>query len=72
MTKAKLKITDMHCTACAINIDFDLEDLPGVKSAVTNYARAESVVEFDESKISIRDILSCIKTSGYNATQNLS
>ncbi len=67
MTTAKFKIDNMHCTACALNIDFDLEDLPGVKSASTNYARSESVVEFDESKISARDILSRIKSTGYTA-----
>ena len=69
MTKAKLKITDMHCTACAMNIDFDLEDLPGIKSAVTNYAKSESTVEFDETKTSVEKILTCIKSTGYTASK---
>lgn len=69
MTKIRLKIKNMHCSACAMNIDFVLEDQPGVKSASTNYARSESTVDFDESKTSVKAILHCIKTSGYEAIQ---
>jgi copper chaperone CopZ len=69
MKTIKLKIIDMHCTACALNIDFDLEDLPGVKSAATNYARSACTVQYDESKTTVKDILTCIKKSGYEATQ---
>lgn len=72
MTKAKLKIVDMHCTACALNIDFDLEDLPGVKSASTNYAKSETIVEFDETRVSLQAILSAIRKTGYTAVANVS
>lgn len=67
MTKTRLKITDMHCTACAMNIDFELEDLPGVKSSTTNYAKSECFVEYDESKTSLNQITRCINTVGYRA-----
>lgn len=65
MKKIKLKIDGMHCTSCAMNIDFDLEDL-GV-NAKTNYAKQESEVEFDEQKISLKQILEQIKKTGYQA-----
>lgn len=68
MTKIKLKIDNMHCTSCAMNIDFDLEDLTGVKSAKTNYAKQESEVEYDESEIELKDIINQIKKTGYTAT----
>lgn len=67
MVKKKLKIEDMHCTSCALTIDMDLEDLKGVKSAKTSYAKAETEVEFDEEKIDDQLILETIKKSGYNA-----
>jgi len=67
MKKIKLKIADMHCTACAMNIDFDLEDLPGVKQASTNYAKSECVVEYDAAKTSSKEIVGCIKKTGYSA-----
>lgn len=66
MKKIKVKIDGMHCTSCAMNIDFDLEDL-GVKSSKTNYAKQESEVEFDEEKIKTQDILDQIKKTGYPA-----
>lgn len=67
MTKAKLKIDGMHCTSCSMNIDFDLEDLEGVKTAKTNYAKQESEVEFDQSKVDIKRILFTIEKTGYRA-----
>lgn len=65
MTKKKLKIQGMHCSSCAINIDFDLEDLEAVKSAKTSYARQECEIEFDEGKISHQTIIQTIKKTGY-------
>ena len=60
-----LKITGMHCVACALNIDLDLEEVPGAKSAKTNYARQITEVEYDESKTSLEIIKSTIAKTGY-------
>ncbi len=66
--KIKLKITGMHCTSCAMNIDGDLEDyVKGVTSSSTNYAKAETEVEFDEKKVKIEQIVDQIKKTGYQA-----
>lgn len=65
--KKKFKIEGMHCTSCAMNIDFDLEDLEGVKSANTNYAKSETEVEFDEEKVGVTQIVKSIEKSGYKA-----
>lgn len=67
VVKKKLKIEGMHCTSCALNIDFDLEDLEGVEKAKTSYAKQECIVEFEEGKISEDLILEAIKKSGYKA-----
>lgn len=66
MTKKKLKICDMHCVSCALNIDFDLEDLEGIKSAKTSYAKCECEVEFDEEKLTLEKIIEAIKKTGYS------
>lgn len=63
----KLKIEGMHCTSCAMNIDFDLEDLEGVKSVNTNYAKSETEIEFDEAKVTIEKIIKSIEKTGYKA-----
>lgn len=67
MIKKKLKIEGMHCTSCAMNIDFDLEDIDGVKSAKTSYAAQVTEVEFDSEKVNDQVILETIKKTGYNA-----
>ena len=65
--KAVLKITGMHCTSCAMNIDGDLEDyVKGVKSAKTSYAKQECEVEFEED-VQIEQIITQIKETGYQA-----
>ncbi|KKS13143.1 hypothetical protein A2617_01480 [Candidatus Daviesbacteria bacterium RIFOXYD1_FULL_41_10] len=65
MKKIKLKIEGMHCTSCALSIDMDLEDLEGVKSANTSYAKQETEVEYDKEKIELEQILDKIKELGF-------
>lgn len=67
MKKIKLDIKGMHCSSCAMNIDFDLEDIDGVKSAKTSYAKQVTEVEFDEDKIKENDIKDQIRKTGYEA-----
>ena len=65
MTKKKLKIDGMHCTSCAMNIDFDLEDVQGIKSAKTSYASQVCEVIFDEGKVDVKTIFGVIEKIGY-------
>jgi P-type Cu+ transporter len=67
MKKIKFAIKGMHCSSCAMNIDFDLEDIKGVKSAKTSYARQETEIEFDENEVSSKLLLDKIKDIGYEA-----
>lgn len=62
----KLKISGMHCASCAMNIDGELED-KGVKEASTSYAKEETKVVFDDSKISIQEMVDAIQGLGYQA-----
>lgn len=66
-TKTKLKISGMHCTSCAMNIDGELEDTDGVKAANTSYAKSITEVEFDLNKLTLEKVISTIKTAGYAA-----
>jgi len=67
MKAITLKIQDMHCTSCAMNIDGELEDTEGVLSSSTNYAKALTRVEFDEEKVGVEKLLEAVKRAGYNA-----
>lgn len=67
MQKKKFKIEGMHCTSCAMNIDFDLEDLKGIKKSQTSYAKSETEIEFDLEEVSEEVIIETISKSGYTA-----
>ena len=60
-----IKIKKMHCPSCAINIDGALEDLDGVHTASTNYAKGETQINFDPQKITLQVIETTIKNLGY-------
>ena len=68
MIKKKFIISGMHCTSCAMNIDGELEDTEGVKQANTNYAKSQTEVEYDESKLNDKRITEIIKKTGYTAS----
>ena len=65
MTKKVLKIDGMHCVSCTMLVDGDLEDLKGVKSAKTNFAKASCEVEFDEKEVNIEKIVKTVHGTGY-------
>ena len=67
MIKKKFQIKGMHCVSCAMTVDGAVEDLAGVKSARTNYARQFSEVEYDDKKVTDVQIIAVIEAAGYKA-----
>ena len=67
IVRKKFKISGMHCSSCAMIIDFDLEDI-GVKSSKTSYTKQETEVEFDEEKMELKQIINKIKEAGYKVS----
>ncbi len=65
--KKHFQIRGMHCVGCAMTVDGALEDLPGVKSARTNYARQVAEVEYDERKVTDARLIEAIRAAGYQA-----
>lgn len=60
-----LKLSGLHCTSCATNIDLTLEDLSGVISSNTNYAKSELIVSFDPLQTNHNSIKKTIIDLGY-------
>lgn len=67
--KKSLKINGMHCTSCAMRIDFELIDLPGVVAANTNFAKSQIEIEFDDQLITLPKIAAKIKQLGYEVAE---
>ncbi len=65
MKTITLKIIGIHCTNCAVNIDFELEDLKGIKEATTNYATQQTVVSYDPKVTSLQKIREIIQKLDY-------
>ena len=63
------KIEGMHCSSCAMNIDFDLEDLDGVEKSQTSYAKQETAVEYDSSVVTLPKLIGQIQKTGYSAKE---
>jgi copper chaperone CopZ len=60
------KIKGMHCTSCAMNIDGALEDTEGVFSSKTSYAQSKVEIEYDKSKVSLKQLSKVIEDQGYS------
>lgn len=67
LTGRVFQISGMHCGSCAMNIDAELEDLPGVSEASTSYKQGQVVVQADDS-VTDQQIMTAISNLGYEAT----
>lgn len=63
-----LKISGMHCTSCAMSIDFELEDIAGVKKTTTSYAKQTVQITYDPTLVSLDRIQSAIASLGYSTS----
>ena len=63
--KILLKISGMHCSACAMDIDGTLEDTKGVIESNTSYAKSETTVKFDADKLQEVGLMDLIRKVGY-------
>jgi P-type Cu+ transporter len=68
MTRKQFRIEGMHCVGCAMTIDSALEDLHGVVSASTSYAKQIANVVYDDSKVTEEQVVEAVREAGYRAT----
>jgi len=69
MTKrVTLKIDGMECPNCAMILESMEDKLKGVKKAEASYHKAQLIVEFNESELSVDQIKAEVKRLGYVAT----
>src|SRR3989344_9393 len=65
LSKELIPISGMHCASCALTIEKALKNVPGVESAVVNYANEKASVSFDSSKTNKSMLFNAIEKSGY-------
>jgi copper chaperone CopZ len=64
-TTITLKLNGLHCSSCSLNIDSELEDIPGVIETNTSYAKQESVITYNPDLVSPAKFISAIESLGY-------
>ena len=64
--KKVFRVPDMECPNCAMHLE-GLEDaLPGVKRINASYKKQVMEVEFDETKLSVEQIITAANAIGYH------
>lgn len=71
LQKIQLPIIDMHCSTCALTIEKEVKKLPGIKSAVVNYATATAYIDYDTESVNTDEIIEAIKRAGYRTGRSV-
>ena len=71
MTKKTFRVTNMHCSACAMTLEGLEDELMGVKRVNASYHRQQLEVEFDESTVTEANIIATVKDMGYTAVPSV-
>lgn len=64
---ANFHVEGMHCASCAGVIETRLREASGVKEANVNLASEKLKVVFDDSYLSINDLIKIVESAGYQA-----
>ncbi|NLA15196.1 MAG: cation-translocating P-type ATPase, partial [Bacteroidales bacterium] len=63
--KDTFTVLDMTCAGCAMNVEKNVRNIPGVKHASVNLAAGTLLVEYDREKLSPYQIQSHVQAIGY-------
>lgn len=67
MIKEKYNITGMSCAACSAKVEKTVSKLVGMDKASVNLLTNSMQVEYDEKKLSSKDIIKSVVDAGYGA-----
>lgn len=68
MIKEKYNITGMSCAACSAKVEKTVSKLVGMDKASVNLLTNSMQVEYDEKKLSSKDIIKSVVDAGYGAS----
>jgi copper chaperone len=69
MAQATLKVTGMSCTHCVHAVTAALEAAPGVKRAQVDLQAGRAVVDYDETRVTPRQLANVVADEGYAAEE---
>ncbi len=62
----KLKVPELNCKMCSFNVEQSLRKLKGINKYELNLDYETVTVQFDENKISAKEIIDALKKIGYD------
>lgn len=68
MTTVTLNIDGMTCGGCVKSVTRILSELDGVSRAEVNLENKSAVVNFDESKVKINQLVDAVEDGGYEVS----
>ena len=66
MIKKFFRVPDMECPNCAMHLEGLEDELPGVKRIQASYKKQLMEVEFDETKLTVEQIVAAANEIGYH------
>lgn len=60
-----LKLSGLHCTSCSLNIDGTLEEVKGVISSSTSYAKSQTTIVYNPDFTTKEALIKVITQLGY-------
>ena len=69
MQNVTLKIDGMTCGGCVKSVTRVLEELNGVEKAVVTLDDGKAEITFDESAVSVTQLIETIEDAGIDATE---
>ena len=64
--KTILRVPDMQCPNCAMHLEGLEDELPGVKRISASYKKLVMEVEFDETRLTVEQIIAAANALGYH------
>jgi len=67
MIKQTFSVPDMHCSNCSMKLESIEDELDGIREINASYHKQQMTVEFDDTRVSLDQILAAVKKKGYTA-----
>jgi len=67
MVKQVFRVPDMHCSACVMRLEGIEDELAGVTRVTASYRKQQMEVEFDETRVTVQQIVAAAEKHGYKA-----
>lgn len=71
MKKTQITVNGMTCTACQAAVEKAVTKKEGIKTASVNLATKKLLIQYDENKIELQDIINIVNNSGYEAVEDI-